>query len=80
MKLTQGEVLASSLKRWPATYGDMLKWSVSTCPHRRMLEWLDLPENRKTWALEKGWRPRTAESGPEFLVTWRIVRKPKGVG
>jgi len=79
MKFTQGGRLAYFLKSRAYTYGEMLDLHISTSPQKRCAEWLDLPENRKTWALEKGWRPRPAESGPEFLVTWRIVRKPKGV-
>jgi hypothetical protein len=73
MKLTQGALLASSLKRVSATYGDMQRWGISTAPQMRVAEWLALPANCDKWMLVKGKRE------PEGLVTWRIVRKPKGV-
>jgi len=71
MKLTQGDQLASCLKRWPATYGDMQDWQISTSPQKRVQEWLKLRCNRG-WQLDKG----KSFSG---LTTWRIVRIPTGV-
>ena len=75
--MTQGEQLASSLKRAPATYMEMLRWGISGCPWKRLAEYLDLPENKRVWQLEKG---RRWVAGHEYLTTWRIVRKPRGVG
>ena len=73
MKLTQGDQLAYFLKSRPYTYGEMLDLHISTSPQKRCAEFLDLPENRDKWMLDKG----KSWSG---LTTWRIVRKPKGVG
>jgi hypothetical protein len=78
MKLTQGARLAAGLKIGPATYMQMLSWGISVCPWKRIEEWLALRENRD-WKLDKMWTPNTGQSGPEFLTTWRLVRKPKGV-
>jgi hypothetical protein len=72
MKLTQGAQLAKCLKIWPSTYMEMLSYGISTCPWRRLQEWLDLPANSK-WHLVKG---RRWVQGHEYLTTWTVRRKP----
>ena len=75
---TQGQMLADKLREWPHTYGDMLEYGISTSPHKRVLEWLELQAKLSApkpcpWILVK-------TKGYVFekeLVRWQIKRDPR---
>lgn len=60
---TQGAIIAARLKKRPCTYMDMLKMGVSTCPQKRVREWLAQNDG---WQLVK---PKRRDG----LVQWRLV-------
>lgn len=64
---TQGALIVEQLKRRPLTYAEMLALGVSSCPWRRVDEWLS---RTLEWQLRKG----TKAVGRRVLTTWRVVR------
>lgn len=66
---TQGARIAAQLLLWPHTYMEMLALGISTCPHKRVREYLALNDE---FELLKGQRQT---SGGDVLVTWEIKRK-----
>lgn len=75
---TQGQMLADRLRQAPHTYGDMLAYCISTSPHKRVLEWLELQAKNAApkacpWRLVK---TKARVCGKE-LVRWQIKRNAK---
>jgi len=71
---TQGALLAEQLKQRPHTYLDMLDYALSTCPHKRLTEWLERSDNADKWQLQKG---KKYLGQGRYSVTWAIVKKPR---
>ena len=72
---TQGQRLADRLKQGPHTYGDMLRYEISTSPQKRIAEWLDQQAKAAApkpcpWRLVK---TKARVCGAE-LVRWQIKR------
>lgn len=68
---TQGALIAEALKRKPHTYMEMLKLGVSTCPWKRVDEWLCRGDVAEKWRLK---RASKWLGGNRYVTTWRIVR------
>lgn len=68
---TQGALLAECLKKRRHTYAQMHAHGVSTCPQKRVVDWLKL---NPAWKLDKS---KVAVKGhPKPLIAWRIVKNP----
>lgn len=63
---TQGARIASHLRRGPHTYMEMLALGISTCPQKRVQEYLAIHPELE---LHKGERKA---NGGDVLVTWAI--------
>ena len=61
---TQGACIAAAIKARPMTYMQMLGLGVSTCPQKRVIEWLHLHDG---WTLDK-------RKNARGLVCWKLVR------
>ena len=72
---TQGERLATHLKRAPHTYMEMLMLGISTCPQKRVVEWLNTMPKDGCFLRLHSWRLVKGKRGD--LITWRIVRAKK---
>lgn len=64
---TQGACLTVALMRKAMTYGDMLALGISTCPHKRVQEYLKRVPGLVLVKTEK-------KVGERKLTAWKVVK------
>lgn len=65
---TQGACLTVALMKKAMTYGDMLSLGISTCPHKRVQEYLRITPGLALVKTQK-------KVGDHKLTAWRVVKQ-----
>lgn len=69
--------IVALLKRKPCTYAEMMAPGgkiISTCPHKRVKEWLGSAANDAPMPVYELKTGRRWIEGSRYLTTWRLVR------
>ena len=64
---TQGACITVALMKRAMTYGDMLALGISTCPHKRVMEYLDRVPGLVLVKTEK-------KVGDRKLTAWKVKK------